>query len=93
MPSLLSNVIIPDTATTIHLAVVPLSAEINSMSLESNAVINAVSDAELKVFGNGGAWINNNGIFNPNTSNVIFTNSNPTIAGTTKFYNVTIPIR
>jgi hypothetical protein len=91
MPSLLSNVIIPDTATTIHLAVVPLSAEINSMSLESNAVINAVSDAELKVFGNGGAWINNNGIFNPNTSNVIFTNSNPTIAGTTKFYNVTIP--
>jgi hypothetical protein len=89
--SSIANVIIPDASTTLHSPVLPASSELNNLTLKAEAVINAEPGAQLSVFGNNGAWINQGGILNPNTSDVIFTNHNPTIAGTTDFYNVTIP--
>jgi hypothetical protein len=92
VPSDLTDVIIPDSLTTPDDPILNISGiTIGRLTIESGGILNSLPNATFKISGNSGAWINNGGLFNPNTSNVIFTNYNPTIAGATSFYNVTIP--
>jgi len=89
-PSSISNIIIPDASTTLYDPVLPVSAAIKSLTLEPAGVLNSVLNAQLTIHGGNGAISNDGGVFNPNTSNVIFANTNPTISGSTNFYDVTI---
>ncbi len=89
-PSAEKNIIIPDASVTPNSPTIPLLTEIKSLTIEANGVINSVENAQLTINGGNGAWINNGGTFNPNTSNVTFTDASPTISGTNDFYDVTI---
>lgn len=88
-PSITKNIIIPDAATTTFDPVLPLLTEINTLTLESGAVLNAVATAQATIAGTA-AWINRGGTFNPDTSTIIFGNNSATISGITNFYNLTI---
>jgi hypothetical protein len=88
-PSITKNIIIPDAATTTFDPILPLLTEINTLTMESGSILNAVATAQATIAGPS-AWNNHGGIFNPNTSNIIFTNASATISGITDFYNMTI---
>lgn len=88
-PSITKNIIIPDAATTTFDPILPLLTEINTLNMESGSILNAVATAQATIAGPA-AWNNHGGIFNPNTSNIIFTNTSATISGITDFYNMTI---
>ncbi len=89
-PSSISNIIIPDAATTLYDPTLPASTEIKTMTIEAAGILNTVADEQLTINGDNGAWSNNSGTFNPNISNVLFTSTAATISGTTNFYDVTI---
>lgn len=90
IPSILSNVIIPDASTTLFSPTLPASTEIATLTIEAAGILNTVANEQLIIKGGNGAWINIGGTFNPGTSNVVFTSAAATIAGTTDFYDVTI---
>ncbi len=83
------NIIIPDSSTTLNDPTLPLITEIKSLFIKSNGLLNSFDSAQLTINGGNSAWVNMGGTFSPGTSNVIFTNDNATIAGSTNFYNVT----
>ncbi|WP_294820292.1 T9SS sorting signal type C domain-containing protein [uncultured Flavobacterium sp.] len=93
-PSLTTNVIIPDGATTPNDPVFNNGSEVLTMSIESGGILNApAGSSTLTVRGTTGAWINK-GTFNPAGGTVIFDNNttaaDATIAGTTVFNNLTV---
>jgi hypothetical protein len=88
-PSLDKNIIIPDASTTPNSPVLPAVTEIKSLTIDAAGVLNSAANSELTVNGGSSAWNNVGGTFNPNTSTVIFTNSDATITGSTNFYNLT----
>lgn len=87
-PSSTKNIVIPDASTTPNDPVVPTVANIKTITIEEGGILNAVALAQLTIDG-ASAW-NNSGIFNANTSTVIFNNAGSTISGTTNFNNVTV---
>jgi len=87
-PSSEQNIIIPDASTTLNSPSLPAITEIKTLTIDAAGVLNAVSAAQLTINGSD-AWNNVGGTFNPNTSNVIFTNVDATISGTTDFNDVT----
>ncbi len=89
IPSDTSNVFIPDAATTAHSPLLPTTATVKTITIESGGVLNGGSGTTLNIAGSTGAWLNL-GTFNPGTSTVIFTNANATMADPTNFYNLTI---
>jgi hypothetical protein len=90
-PSSNKDIVIPDASTTPNDPYLPSITEIKSLEIKEGGILNADSDAQLTINGDNGAWLNIAGTFSPNTSNVIFSNVNAVIGGTTNFYNVTIP--
>lgn len=91
IPSALSKVIIANADSTLNDPTLATSVTILQMSLQSGAILNGSTDALLSIVGDNGAWDNQGGIFNPNTSTVTFNNPNAIIGGTTNFYNLVIP--
>ncbi len=89
-PISISNIVIPDAATTSNDPTIPASASVNSIRIESGGIINATASSAFTVNGANGAWTNEGGTFNPGTSNVSFTNAGATVAGTSDFYDLTI---
>ena len=89
-PSSAKNIIIPDASTTINSPTLPSTTEIKTLTIDAGGVLNSVSEAQLTINGGGGAWINDGGTFNPNTSNVIFTGDAATFTGSTNFYNLAL---
>lgn len=80
---------IPDAATTTSDPMLPAQAEAFTMTLQSNAILNAMSGATLDIFGNTGAWANQ-GTFNASSSTVTFKGNDASIAGTSQFFNLNI---
>lgn len=82
-----SDVFIP--AGCAYYPTLPSSTTINSVSIENGATLNGGTATSLTINGGNGAWYNR-GMFNPQTSTVIFTNAGATMSGRTDFYNITI---
>ena len=89
-PSSISSVVIPDASTTLHSPILAAATEVKNLTIEASGILNAVSNEQLAINGDNGAWSNNDGTFNPALSNVIFVNSAATLSGITNFKNVTI---
>ncbi|MFP9116070.1 T9SS sorting signal type C domain-containing protein [Flavobacterium sp. RHBU_3] len=93
-PSDATNVIIPDAATTFNDPVLNSSVTIGSLNIQSGGIVNAPAAGQLTITKTSGAWINQ-GTFNPSTSTVTFnaasTGGDVSIAGSTTFYNLTVP--
>jgi len=87
-PSATKNIVIPDAATTPNDPVVPTVTQVKTILIEEGGILNAVALAQLTIDGVS-AW-KNHGIFNANTSTVVFNNTGSTISGITNFNNVTI---
>ena len=83
------DVVIPNTATLQNEPTLPASTTINSLNIQTGGVVNGGTGTVFTVQGGSGAWIQN-GILNPGTSTIVFTNAEATFSGTTNFYNVTI---
>jgi hypothetical protein len=88
-PSSVMNIIIPDASTTLHSPILPAFSEIKTLTINAGGILNSDAGAQLTINGGSSAWINYEGTFNPNTSNVIFTGTDATISGTTNFYDIT----
>ncbi|MCX6247165.1 MAG: hypothetical protein NTW10_05480 [Bacteroidetes bacterium] len=89
IPSDTSNVVIPDAVTTAHDPLLPATASVKTMTIQSSGILEGGTATTLTVTGSTGAWLNL-GMLNPGTSTVIFTHANATMADPTDFYNVTI---
>ncbi|MCK9400620.1 MAG: hypothetical protein M0Q51_11595, partial [Bacteroidales bacterium] len=90
IPSDLSDVIIPDTSTTINNPTLGISLAVGRLTIESGGILNSAATSTVTISGGNGAWSDNGGTFNASTGTVIFTNAVATISGVTDFYNVTI---
>lgn len=90
VPVTTSEVIIPDATTTPNDPILPSTAEIQSLNIQTNGILNSVGSEQLTINGSNGAWNNDGGAFNASSSTVFFSNANASIAGTTSFYNLTI---
>jgi len=90
-PSDITQVIIPNAATTPNDPLLNPTVLLGSFTIEAGGILNSPDDAQFTINNGAGAWINN-GTFNPGTgtSRVFFTNLDATIAGTTNFNNLTI---
>ena len=88
-PSGTSNIVIPDASTTLFSPILPASASVNSLHIETGGVLSANGNSTLTINGSNNAWCCT-GTFNAATSNLIFNNEASTICGTTNFYDVTI---
>lgn len=91
-PSDFVNIIIPDASTTAYDPTVPIATTIKTIKLKSGSTLNAVANAQMTLIDGANVWFNEGGIFNPNTSTVIFKNDSADISGATSFYNVTVDI-
>ena len=89
VPGPTDDVVIPNTAPLLHEPTMPASTTINSLNIQTGGVVNGGTGTVFTVAGGSGAWIQN-GILNPGTSTIVFTNAVATFSGTTNFYNVTI---
>ena len=91
VPNNLSDVIIPDASTIANNPLLPSSpsALAKTITILGGGILNGGSGTTLTVAGGTGAWLNL-GTFIPETSTVVFTNPNATMADPTNFYNVTI---
>ncbi len=89
-PSSISSVVIPDASTTMHSPTLAASTEVKNLTIEASGILNAVSNEQLAINGDNGAWSNADGTFNPALSNVTFVNNAATLSGITDFKNVTI---
>jgi hypothetical protein len=92
VPTLSDNVIIPDASSTPYSPTFSSSDNptINTLTIQTNGVLNAGTGSTMTVEGSSGAWANNGGTFNPGDGTVIFAGADATIAGFTRFYNLTI---
>ncbi|MEP6673888.1 MAG: hypothetical protein ABJA78_01990 [Ferruginibacter sp.] len=88
-PSTNTNLIIPDSSTTPNDPYLPATASNGSLTIENGGIVYSDPGAQLTINNAGLAW-SNNGTFNAGSSNIIFTNANATMNGTTNFNNVTI---
>ncbi len=84
------KVIIPDATTTSNDPELPGESAIKSIWLLSNSILNASTNASVQVVGTDSVWVNANGLFNPGTSNVIFSGAGGILSGTTGFNNISI---
>jgi len=91
-PSSDKNIIIPDASTTSNSPTLPSATDIKTLTIQGAGILNSVPDAQLTINGGSSAWNNTGGTFNPNTSKVIFTGTDATIAGITNFYDVATTI-
>ncbi|MBX9886313.1 MAG: hypothetical protein K2Y30_00075 [Flavobacteriaceae bacterium] len=89
-PSDFVNIIIPDAAITTFDPIVPIETTIRAIKLQSNSILNAVANAQMTLTDGANVWVNEGGVFNPNTSTVLFKSDTADIAGATSFYNVTV---
>ncbi|AWG20476.1 hypothetical protein FFWV33_02490 [Flavobacterium faecale] len=89
-PSDFVNIIIPDAATTINDPIVPIATTIRAIKLQNNSILNAVANAQMTLIDGANVWVNEGGVFNPNTSTVLFKSDTADISGATSFYNVTV---
>jgi len=87
VPNSSSDVHIP--AGCLNYPVLPSSAIINSLTIESGATVFGGTSTSLSINGGNAAWYNR-GTFIPETSTIIFTNIDATMSGETNFYNLTI---
>ena len=90
IPSDLSDVVIPDASTTLNAPTLNPTLAVGRLTIDSGGILNAAAGSVVTISGSNGAWSNNGGTFNPSTSEIIFTNANATVSGTTNFYSVTI---
>ncbi|MCX6268020.1 MAG: hypothetical protein NTW16_11775, partial [Bacteroidetes bacterium] len=93
VPTDTSDVVIPDNLTTLHDPILPAAAEIYRLTIQNGGILNGGSTTTLTINGakeGSGAWLNEGGVFNPGTSQVIFTGTAATISGTNNFYDLTI---
>ncbi len=91
VPTSISDVIIPDASTTTYDPTLPASAEIVTLQLENEAILNAGTGSQLTINGSNFAWRNYfNATFNAGNSNVIFTNTGAFLWGTTSFHDLTV---
>lgn len=90
IPDVTSYVLIPSSYNTLNNPLLPLNAEIRSLRIDPNGILNSDVNSTLTVNGNVGAWACYNGSFSPSTGTVVFTNDNASISGSTNFYNLTI---
>lgn len=94
VPTDLSSIIIPNANTTANDPVLENDITIGTIEIQTDGIFTG-DDKIITIKGgpadNGGrgSW-NNNGIFNAETSSVVFDYSDATISGTTTFNNVTI---
>jgi len=89
-PALGSNIIIPNAALTTFSPSLPATTEVQMITIEAGGILNSLAAAQLTISGSINAWVNDGGTFNPNTSNVIFTNPAAELYGETNFYDITI---
>lgn len=89
-PSDHTAITIPDASTTNFDLSIPIIATCGSIKMESGAIINASSGAELTINDGEGAWNNIGGTFNSGNSTILFKSDSATISGTTDFHNITI---
>ena len=91
VPSDTCNVIIPDGSTTLLDPVLPITpaASVKTLTIQFGGIVEGGTTTTISIAGAANSWLNR-GIFNPGTSNVIFTNKNATIADSTDFYNLTV---
>ena len=89
-PSDFVNIIIPDATTTTYDPIVPIATTIKAIKLQNNSILNAVANAQMTLIDGANVWVNEGGVFNPNTSTVLFKSDTADISGVTSFYNVTI---
>lgn len=89
VPLSTDDVIIPNTASLSNEPTMPASTTINSLTIQAGGVVNGGTGTVFTLAGGAGAWTDN-GIFNPGTSTVVFTNALATVSGTTSFYNITL---
>lgn len=86
-----TTAIIPDASGTPNDPIVPLTAKLRRLTLNSGSILNATAGAELNIYGQSATvWTNSGGTFNPGTSTVGFWGTGAQISGTTDFYNLTI---
>lgn len=96
VPTSSSNVVIP--SGTPHNCVLSdnTSYDVKSITIEAGGTLVGGSSSTLHVYGgldvdNGTASWENNGTFTPGASTIIFEDDNAAIAGSTEFYDLTIP--
>jgi hypothetical protein len=88
-PSDNTVVYIPSAATTPNSPTLNPAVLLGALNIDAGGVLNAGSNSSFTINNGAGAWINY-GTFNPGNSNVIFTNADATVAGSTTFNDVTI---
>lgn len=88
-PSDNTTVYIPDAATTPNDPTLNPAVLLGALNIDAGGILNSGANSQFTLNGGAGAWINN-GTFNPDTSTVIFTNADATIAGSSDFNNITI---
>lgn len=86
VPNEYTKVIIPAASNQPYIGE---NSEAKSISIEAGGILNVENSNTLTVYGDAGAW-QNNGIFNPGSGTVTFTNPDATISGSTSFYNLEI---
>ncbi|MFP9098081.1 T9SS sorting signal type C domain-containing protein [Flavobacterium sp. RHBU_24] len=93
-PSDATNVIIPDAATTPNDPILNSSVTIGTLNIQTGGILNTPTGGQLNITKASGAWINQ-GTYNPSNGTVAFTvplaSGDATIAGSTTFYNLTVP--
>ncbi|MFZ4706568.1 MAG: beta strand repeat-containing protein, partial [Bacteroidales bacterium] len=89
VPNSGKHTVIPDASTTIFDPVLPLSATIGSIIIQTGGILNGGTGTTLNIDGAAGAW-DNMGTFNPGTSTIVFTNAAATMSDPTNFYNMTV---
>ncbi|PKB15127.1 T9SS sorting signal type C domain-containing protein [Flavobacterium sp. 5] len=88
-PSDYSIVYIPDAGSTPNDPTLNPTVLLGSLNIDAGGILNAGTNTSFTINNGPGAWINY-GTFNPDSSTVIFTNADATMAGSTTFNNVTI---
>ncbi|MFT3751907.1 MAG: hypothetical protein QM800_03175 [Paludibacter sp.] len=97
VPSPTAGAIIPNTYTTPYAPKLPAGTTCKSIQINAGGILNAAdAGGTLILTGANNAWsVEPGGVFNPNTSTVVFnanasTTGNTSIVGTTNFYSLTI---
>ncbi len=90
VPDTGDDVEIPVATTTDYDPTLPASLEIKTLTMRAGSVLNGAAGAALTLNGSAGAWVNEGGTFNPDTSTVTFTGAAATMSGTNDFYNLTV---
>ncbi len=90
VPTDTEDVIIPDAVTTPNDPTLPNDTTINTLTLEDGAILNGGTGTTLTIDGGAGALSVDNGMINPATSTIVFTNAVASIGGNIDLYNMTI---